>query len=276
MLHTVLVSPRRVMMVTESRRRAFTLTELLIVLGLVALLVALLLPVVGRMRSTAAAVGCMSSLRQVCTAWTMAMSEDRGRLIDYVNSAPRPDEAWKGYWTGAAEQSRLSPAVLLCPSALGPTGADDNEGYGDADHAWTGRYATAGTALKYNDNTYRVSSYGFNRYLTSSGGFGSGGATYLTDVRNASNVPAFLDCASHDVRPANGSVARPVEPPPDLHGTGVTRRNPEHWRFLLARHGRGINVCMADGSARWVRLEDLYTLNWKADWAPYQLTLPAH
>ena len=262
-------------MATESRRRAFTLTELLIVVGLIALLAALLLPVVGRMRSTAAAVACMSNLRQVCTAWTMAMSEDRGRLIDYVNNAPRPDEAWKGYWTGAAEQAKLSPAALLCPSALEPTGMQSNDGYGDAGHAWTGKYAQPGTALKYNENTYRVSSYGFNCYLTTTGGFGSGGATYLFDVKNASNVPAFMDCASHDVRPLPGSVARPVDPPPDLQGVGVRRGGPEHWRVLLARHGRGINVCMADGSARWVRLEELYTLNWKADWTPYRLALPA-
>jgi prepilin-type processing-associated H-X9-DG protein len=263
-------------MATEDRRQAFTLTELLIILGLIALLAALLLPVVGRMRSTAAAVACISNLRQVCTAWTMAMSEDRGRLIDYVGTAPRPDEAWKGYWTGATEQARLSPAVLLCPSAPEPNARDDNDGYGDADHAWTGRFASPGTALKYDNNTYRVSSYGFNRYLTGSGGFGSGGATYLTDVKNAWNVPAFMDCAAHDARPLNGSAAHPVQPPPDLRGTGVARARPEHWRFLLARHGRGINVCMADGSARWVRLEDLYTLNWKADWAPHRLALPDH
>ena len=261
-------------MATESRPRAFTLTELLIVIGLLALLAALMLPVVGRMRSTAAAVACMSNLRQVCAAWTMSMSEDRGRLIDYANHTGRVDEAWKGYWTGAAEQARLPKTALLCPAALEPTGAADNDGYGNADHAWTGRYALPGTALKYNDNTYRASSFGFNRYLTTAGAFGPGAATSLFEVKNPSNVPAFLDCASHDVRPLNGTPAQPVDPPRDLYG-GVRRGNPEHWRALLARHGRGINVCMADGSARWVRLEDLYTLNWKAEWLPYRLALPA-
>ena len=255
-------------------RRGFGLVELLIVIGLIALLVALLLPVAGRMRATAAAVGCMSNLRQVATAWTMAVAEDHGRLVDYANTATRADQAWHSYWPGAAERAKLGPAVLLCPSAPKPTEATDNEGYGNADHAWTGRYASYGTVLRFNDNTYRVGSYGFNRYLTSTGGFSPGGNTHLVDVKNSSNVPAFMDCASHDVRPLNGSPARPVELPPDLRGSAVARAKPEHWRVLLARHGRGINVCMADGSARWVPLEDLYTLNWKAQWNPYRLSLP--
>ena len=46
----------------------------------------------------------------------------------------------------------------------------------------------------------------------------------------------------------------------------------EHWRFLIARHGRGINGCMADGSARWVPLEETYQMKWNAVWQGYRLT----
>lgn len=263
----------------EPADRGFTLTELLIVLGLIALLISLLLPVVGRMRSTAAAVGCMSNLRQMCTAWTMSMAED-GRLTEYVWHADSPDMAWKGYWLGAMARSQVSPTVLLCPSASEPTPVTTNNGYGTADFAWTGRHAPSfGTPIRYNANTYRESSYGFNRYLTSTGGFGASGSAALSDVKSPSNVPAFMDCAYVDVRPLNGSKAHPVPPPLNLRGDLLTAGKPEedHWKFILARHGRGINVVMADGSARWVRLEELYLLNWKADWTPYPLAaLPTH
>jgi prepilin-type processing-associated H-X9-DG protein len=50
----------------------------------------------------------------------------------------------------------------------------------------------------------------------------------------------------------------------------------EHWRFLIARHGRGINACMADGSARWVPLEETYMLTWKSVWNKYRLTLSVY
>jgi prepilin-type processing-associated H-X9-DG protein len=50
----------------------------------------------------------------------------------------------------------------------------------------------------------------------------------------------------------------------------------EHWKFLIARHGRGVNACMADGSVRWVPLEETYMLTWKADWTKCRLNLPTY
>ena len=55
----------------------------------------------------------------------------------------------------------------------------------------------------------------------------------------------------------------------------VNAGSPAHWRFLLARHGRGINVCFADGSARWVPLEETYRMKWSYNWTGYGLTLPS-
>jgi prepilin-type processing-associated H-X9-DG protein len=39
----------------------------------------------------------------------------------------------------------------------------------------------------------------------------------------------------------------------------------------MARHGRGINVCFADGSARWVPLEETYLMKWNGVWQGYRL-----
>ena len=49
----------------RSSRRAFTIVELLIVIGVIGVLVALLLPVLGRARESARRAGCISNLRQV-------------------------------------------------------------------------------------------------------------------------------------------------------------------------------------------------------------------
>jgi prepilin-type processing-associated H-X9-DG protein len=65
------------------------------------------------------------------------------------------------------------------------------------------------------------------------------------------------------------------KPPPNLRGDNLIDK-PQHWRFLLGRHGRGVNVSLADGSARWVRLDDMYTLTWKAEWIPRPLQLPSN
>jgi prepilin-type processing-associated H-X9-DG protein len=125
---------------------------------------------------------------------------------------------------------------------------------------------------------YRDGSYGYNRHMFAANGWGDdGAATKLTAVHDVTNVPLFFDCVYVDAQPPNhGSIVNsPAEPPPNLQGTQVGLGSPDHWRFLLARHGHGINFAMADGSARWVRLEDTYMLRWRNKWDCYSIPLPA-
>src|SRR6266700_1159803 len=57
---------------------AFTLVELLVVIGIIALLIAILLPTLSGAREQARRLLCMNNQRQLVTAWSMSSLEFKG------------------------------------------------------------------------------------------------------------------------------------------------------------------------------------------------------
>jgi prepilin-type N-terminal cleavage/methylation domain-containing protein/prepilin-type processing-associated H-X9-DG protein len=101
----------------QSRKAAaFTLVELLVVIGIIAILVGILLPVIGRAREQAKRVQCASNLRQLSTAFLMYCHENKdwfpfpavfgGPAADQLGygtlSTPAPT-GWPADWIGWPE-----------------------------------------------------------------------------------------------------------------------------------------------------------------------------
>jgi prepilin-type N-terminal cleavage/methylation domain-containing protein len=77
----------------RKRRRAFTLIELLVVIGIIAVLLSILLPTLGRAREFARRTECASNLRQLMTAVRLYSAEKDG-VIPFPNDDSK-NTIWK-------------------------------------------------------------------------------------------------------------------------------------------------------------------------------------
>ena len=109
------------------RRRAFTLVELLIVVGLIAVLLSLLLPAVNRARQMAAQAGCAGNMRQIGMALTLYAQDNDGFFprCAQIGGFQRGD--WIDWWPGDNLQrsavarymgDHVQPRYFRCPSDI--------------------------------------------------------------------------------------------------------------------------------------------------------------
>lgn len=216
-------------------RRGFTLVELLVVLGLIAMLIALLLPSLTRAREQARLVACASNLRQLTFAWMMYANDHLG-LLPGAGTEAWPDWVVRG-------------------------GGADGEGAVEAGSLW--RYLRQRSV--YRCPVEPREEYGWSYAMADPAGGGARDATSgwrrMSQLRSAERQMVFLE--DNDNRGAvlgSWIMVVPREPEP---GSG----EPAEPRFIdmLAgwhRVGRlgGTNIAYADGHVAPRLWEDRRTL----------------
>ncbi len=279
--------------VHRRRSNAFTLVELLVVIGIIAVLVGLLLPALNRARSSAAKLQCASNIRQFAIADQMYLNLSRGwHLPGYwgANDSGGADRYQLCSWTGIPEFRRAMsikegdgntnaytrfymPQKWTCPMA------QRGGGPGATDPA----VLDTVTGVAYFPLQY---SYGMNVQGVDGGLWGLDPSGQIPPQLNVTTTAQFHGFRSNQVRRASeklmfvDAMNIVVNGGGCLHAGDGTATEPSYLgkecnydktgeassppssqntkRTTAWRHQGGANVCFFDGHVQWLRKDELY------------------
>jgi prepilin-type N-terminal cleavage/methylation domain-containing protein/prepilin-type processing-associated H-X9-DG protein len=246
-------------------RRGFTLIELLVVIAIIALLMAILMPALQRVKGQAQSVSCRARLRE----WGLMFKLYTDDYDGYFN------EGW-GVGERTLWMNALRPYykdnwdMLLCPTATREM--ENAQDWGTFKAAWRDVATPDGGNYRY------VFSYGISSWTNYMHGPrgdrreewfwksvqndtavdpATGASTGKRVSRN--NIPVFADSTWHDAWPRHTD-----EPSPTMDAFGIGNRGTtgEMNHFCIDRHNGFVNFLFMDWSTRPVGLKELWTLKW--------------
>jgi len=221
-------------------RRAFTLVELLVVIGIIAVLIAVLLPALSKARQAGVRAACLSNIRQLQIAQTMYAAAQKNCLV-YAG-----DGTEQGSWIGLLQPYSSAPLARRCPA--------DNSPYFDQ------------PAPGFSPPRFRNTSYGINNYVSATHApFGVTPPKKISQVRRSSQVIQFAELAeTGDYAVADHLHVQDfffvLDPSPQSTLARIARQMP------VGRHGgtpqsweARLNFSFLDGHAETLTIRQAYT-----------------
>ena len=243
---------------TMGKRRAFTLIELLVVIAIIALLMAMLMPALQRVKEQGKTVVCQARVKEWGLYFSMYTEDHNGYFHAGVG------QGHTHHWFNALRPYYHNDHnFCCCPTAMKPL-FDEN---GNASGSWNTFSAWGKFTQSRNGQGYAPEgdwgSYGINgwvenpppSYTTVYEDFETVNNWRTTNVKGAGYIPLFFDALRFNVFP------RHMDAPPETED--LAWQSMQHMRrACIDRHNGYINGAFLDWSARKIGLKELWTLKW--------------
>lgn len=233
-----------------TKQKGFTLIELLVVIAIIALLMAILMPALQRVKEQAKTVACQGNLKQ----WGLIISMYTGDHNGYFHQGWGSSQGKKSLWMDAWLPYYKDVRLRLCPAATKPYTEDGQVPFG----AWGEWPAGSGEGGAIGGS----GSYGINGWVNNPIGTPAAGRDPVNywrsvNVRGASEVPVLLDgvWARMYVLPANK--------PPEYDGDAILNTSNRTMKlFSINRHNGFTSGLFLDFTVRKVGLKQLWIFKW--------------
>jgi len=239
----------------------FTLIELLVVIAIIALLMAILMPALNRVKKQARAVTCQSNLKQWGTIFAMYTDDNNGFFPIRTNVSGRWINVLYDYYYRDAK-IRVCPMATKIKNPVFPNSfTSDLDVGGDTFTCWGKIGVTSSRPAGEYGPASTYGSYGINGWVYVCGQsvlYGKPAEFFwrTPNVKGGSNIPMFLDCWFWCGWPDD------TDTPPRYDGHRLSGDEDSMQRFCINRHQQAINGVFLDFTVRKIWLKQLWRLKW--------------
>jgi prepilin-type N-terminal cleavage/methylation domain-containing protein/prepilin-type processing-associated H-X9-DG protein len=256
------------MPVAHDRRRGFSLLELLIVIGIIALLIAILLPVVSSVRKASRSTKCLANLQQWGQSFQMYLNANKGQSIPMLTGGDPKHLEW---FEALAPYHGNVRETLVCPEAIEARAHAAALNIERAAHLDIKGAAHLAWLANHNERGDFLGSFGVNIWIYAIIPFQRPNPEiFRFPVKEPDRIPLLADCADFRIRGRDGDAV-----PPDLENPVSIKNTATLSDCCINRHNMAVNVVFVDGHAEHVQLADLWKLKWSQTFHARDVTVPA-